>query len=414
VPKRTAHSVSAVVRAAAVSASTHLLILGFLGRLAGEGPTVRAVPPTDYTLLLPGWADAEEIAAELLPEEAFDLSKALPLPPERPPMPEGDLSTLDPRPRGSHPGEKDEHRARASDDGEGPGRPAEIAWRRDTTNLRSRPSDGALFYQTEKERSAREASSPQASRQERRTGTGDSARTKRPRTELRPPDPILPIERPDEEDEEPPLPVEEPPLAVAALGPGGDTIRAEGALSAERGQKAFDAPRPGPAHEQTDVRSASNELHPGLTDFSAPSAVRGPSRVGQGPGDAPGIVKIAQAGIAVAVAGARAPAPIGAIGEGSDERVYAREHLEIRQRVARALRFPRRLAIMLEQGEAIILFQVERDGRVHGEVKLEKSAGFEEFDKEAIDVVRRAAPFPVLPKKLLVRMRIPFENPMIQ
>lgn len=102
------------------------------------------------------------------------------------------------------------------------------------------------------------------------------------------------------------------------------------------------------------------------------------------------------------------------MGEGSDERVYAREHLEIRRRVQRFLRFPRRLAVMLEQGEAIILFQVERDGRISGDVKLEKSAGFEEFDREAMEVVRRAAPFPILPKKLVVRLRIPFENPMIQ
>jgi protein TonB len=153
-----------------------------------------------------------------------------------------------------------------------------------------------------------------------------------------------------------------------------------------------------------------------LTDFSAPSSIKGDSRIGQGPAAIPGITKVRQEGTGTAPAqdGARSAGPVGAIGEGTDERVYAREHMEIRQRVARVLRFPRRLAVMLEQGEAIITFAVERDGRVSGDVKLVKSAGFEEFDREAVDVVRRAAPFPVLPKKLLVRMRIPFENPIIQ
>ena len=77
--------------------------------------------------------------------------------------------------------------------------------------------------------------------------------------------------------------------------------------------------------------------------------------------------------------------------------MFAREYLEIRRRVARVLRFPKRLAMLLEQGEAIVQFMVERDGRVWGDVKLLKSAGFEEFDREALEVVRRAAPFPQLP-----------------
>jgi protein TonB len=184
----------------------------------------------------------------------------------------------------------------------------------------------------------------------------------------------------------------------------------------DQGQKSFDTAHGGLAQETFDQRAASDELHPGLTDFSAPSSAKAEGRVGHGPGAAPGITKLRQEGTGTAPLqdGPRSTGPVGAVGEGSDERVYSREHMEIRQRVARVLRFPRRLAVMLEQGEAIILFQVDRDGRVAGDVKLVKSAGFEEFDREAVDVVRRAAPFPVLPKKLLVRMRIPFENPMIQ
>jgi protein TonB len=94
--------------------------------------------------------------------------------------------------------------------------------------------------------------------------------------------------------------------------------------------------------------------------------------------------------------------------------MYAREHLEIRRRVARLQRFPHRLAMLLEQGEAIVQFQVERDGRLAGEVKLLKSAGFEEFDQEAMAAVQRAAPFPQMTRPLLVRMRIGFQNPLVR
>jgi TonB family protein len=69
---------------------------------------------------------------------------------------------------------------------------------------------------------------------------------------------------------------------------------------------------------------------------------------------------------------------------------------------------------MLEQGEAIVQFQVERDGRLAGAVKLLKSAGFEEFDQEALAAVQRAAPFPQMARPLLVRMRIGFQNPLVR
>jgi TonB family protein len=370
----------------------------------------------EYPLIDVPWQAADEnLDVTLAADDDFDLSA---VPPElalRPALPEGDVSSFDATPRPRSEGAADHKQAAAPDDGAGPGRPLETAWRQDNRTLRARPSDGAVIYQNEKEKNAREASSPQAARQEERTGVGDSSRTKHPRTEARPPVAILPPES-EADDDEPTVVLEEPPLQVPALGPGTDQIRGDGPLAVDQGDKAFDVTQSGVAQETTTMRAASNELHPGLTDFSAPSSAKGDSRVGQGPAAIPGITKLRQEGTGAAAAqdAPRSTGPVGAVGEGTDERVYAREHMEIRQRVARVLKFPRRLAVMLEQGEAIILFAVERDGRVSGDVKLVKSAGFEEFDREAVDVVRRAAPFPALPKKLLVRMRIPFENPMIQ
>jgi protein TonB len=154
-----------------------------------------------------------------------------------------------------------------------------------------------------------------------------------------------------------------------------------------------------------------------MIDYTAVAA-HGPEDglQGKGLGSMPGLSSDRLAGTTLAADGwpTPRPAPIGEIGEGTSERQFAREYLEIRRRVARVLRFPKRLALLLEQGEAIVQFMVERDGRVWGDVKLLKSAGFEEFDREALEVVRRAAPFPQLPQRLLVRMRVPFENPIIR
>ncbi len=412
-PKRNQHSVSVVARAALWSSGLHLFGLLLLWQLATRpGGKTFALDDMPLPFIVPPWQAAdEEVAVDLAAEEAFDLSRALVTVPDRPPLPEGDSTTFDPRPSSGERGRIDE-RAPAPDEGSGTGRKTDSAYRRDASTLRARLSDGAALYESQRERSAAQASSPQAMRQEPRVGIGDSARSRRPRTEARPPDEVeLPEAEASADDQ---MVIPEAPLATPALGPGADSVRGDGPLAVEAGRRTFDVTEIGTAKEAIDTRAASNELHPGLTDFSAPSSVKGDTHIGQGPGEAPGVTKAPKEGAAPSVAGVRIPVAIGAIGEGSDERVYAREHLQIRQKVARALRFPRRLAVMLEQGEAIVLFLVDRDGRVSGDVKLEKSAGFEEFDREAVEVVRRAAPFPPLPKKLQVRMRIPFENPMIQ
>ena len=346
---------------------------------------------------------------ELLPEEAFDLSRAPPPEPPRSPLPAGDLTTADPRPRQGPLSPGDDLRPPAPDDGAGAGRPAEVAWRRDASTLHARLTDGAQVYRPARERNAREASSRQALRQEPRVGIGDSSRTTKPRDrDPAIPDLTLPTESDDSEPEAAPAPV-----LVAARDPGDAPERGQGPLETDRGAKSFDAMRTGEAREVVSNRAASPEGSPGIVDFSAPAAAKAVGVVGQGPGNAPGVVNDRRPGVAPNVAGGK-PSPLESSGAGSDERLYFREYQEIRQRVARALRFPRRLAIMLEQGEAIVMFKVERNGRVSGEVKLVKSAGFEEFDREAVDVVRRAAPFPTLPKALLIPVRIGFENPMIQ
>jgi TonB family protein len=367
----------------------------------------------EFPVISPPWqAEGEDVAVELASEDSFDLSAAHPLPPERKPLPTGDLTTAEVQARSGAPTDSPELRAPAPDQGAGAGRPEEVAWRRDASTLHARLSDGARVYRPAREKTGAQAASPQALRQEPRVGVGDSSVTGKPRAED---ERIAKVSLPTEGDDSPPEPTP-PPVAVAALVPGAAATRGVGPLEAEKGPKTFDTMQVGLTSEASANRAASSELNPGLVDFSAPSSIRTamPGLVGRGPGSAPGVTE-RKGGVAPSLTGGQpVTSPIGALGAASDERVYFREHQEIRQRVARALRFPRRLAILLEQGEAIVTFQVERSGHLSGEVKLIKSAGFEEFDREAVEVVRRAAPFPTLPKTLQVRMRIPFENPVIQ
>ena len=49
-----------------------------------------------------------------------------------------------------------------------------------------------------------------------------------------------------------------------------------------------------------------------------------------------------------------------------------------------------------------------------GAVRIIKSAGFDEFDAEAVSAVTRAAPFPATGRALSVSMPIAFDNPLVR
>jgi protein TonB len=96
------------------------------------------------------------------------------------------------------------------------------------------------------------------------------------------------------------------------------------------------------------------------------------------------------------------------------EREYHRALGEIRRRVEKTLRFPKRLALELEQGEAVVYFVLRPDGRIDGRVRVVKSAGFDEFDAEAVGAVERAAPFPPMSRAFTISMPISFDNPLVR
>ena len=79
---------------------------------------------------------------------------------------------------------------------------------------------------------------------------------------------------------EAPLPVPSAELAALAV-----PARATGPLDAEKGTRSFDDERPGKAAADDTLRAASNELHPGLTDFTRPAAPAATAAAeGRGPG----------------------------------------------------------------------------------------------------------------------------------
>ena len=278
--------------------------------------------------------------------------------------------------------------APAPDQGSSGGAPPDHAFRRDRSVLRSRLSDGAAEAQPARTRTSGRQASPQAQRREPVVGVGDSVRT------------VVPRQPPTTGRTPTDLALGGPPSGAAPeVSPASEAepsiAPTQGPIDAERGARNFDTEQPGKANDNDTLRAASNELHPGLTDFSrsaAPSPDRSPE--GRGPALQPGAVARAASGAAPAQLGAPNPAAVGPdVAERTLERHYQRYKLEIGQRVNGVLEFPKALALRLEQGETIVYFVVGVEGRLSEGPRVVKSSGFQEFDSAALRAVRRAAPF---------------------
>ncbi|HEY6476900.1 MAG TPA: TonB family protein, partial [Polyangia bacterium] len=318
-----------------------------------------------------------------------------------------------------------ERLAPAPDSGLAGGAPPDHAFRLDRSTLHARLSDGALEAQPSRLRISRRRASPQAIRREPTVGAGDSIRKVAPtRAPISPavagapalggdPGGASGLSLPSAPSEAAPLAVPVDPRPVAAHGVG--------PLDAETGRRSFDVQQAGRAADDRTQRTASAELHPGLTDFSRATAPRPIVLAdGRGPSPTPGAVTRPVSGTAPAELGAVAPRLADLdVDERTSDRRYQRYFQEILRRVNAVDDFPKALALRLEQGETIVGFVLGADGRLIDGPRVLKGAGFQEFDAAALRKVRRAAPFPPLPnpgptRSLRMSLRVTFDNPVVR
>ncbi len=401
-----------------------VLALGAFGRAALVGEALRPTPEAALAALTPivlpiEVATPEQAATAALVDEAPVVERPLD-------APAGEQDNPVDRTRAPAVGDGRERAEAAPDQGAAGGAPPVHAYRRDTSVLHARLTDGASENQASRLRTSHHRSSPQAMRREARVGIGDSTHTVTP---TRAPVSVAQAEAA--------VPVEggepagagasvasspaQPKPSTAPLADKEAPSHTVGPLDAEAGARRFDVQRPGAAADDETQRTASTEMHPGITDFSRPSApapVAAPT--GRGPSAAPGAVARASTGTAPAELGAPAPQEESSvIDERTQDRRYQRYYQEILQRVARVREFPKSLALRLEQGETIVQFVVGVDGRLRDGPRVVKSSGFSEFDSEAVRAVKRAAPFPPLPvpanaRPVPVSLRQIFDNPVIR
>ncbi|HEY8926735.1 MAG TPA: TonB family protein [Polyangia bacterium] len=423
------------------AAATSMVIHGFV--LAAIGAGARgAAPSVDVDAALrigvpPEAAALIDLAA--LDDEALPPA-ASPMPPPTLPAKEDErgafpadearrapISALPPKAGWRAPQERP-----AADRGDGAGRRLEdLAWRRDSSTLHERLTDGAERYQPAHTRTSMrpDPTSPESLRREPVVGPGDSPRTRLARGVASPSaPPSMEVEETTEVDGASPppslAPVPAPESTLVATAPGAEAPRSEGPVDAERGPRAFDV-RPGPVPRDDERRrTASAELHPSITDLTLASASGADVR-GRGPGDAPGAVPRPTTGAAPTQVGQGGPPDAAGEAARTRERMYERYHLEIRARVDAVLGrvWPRALAVRLEQGETMVSFVVRADGRLDGPVRVTKSAGFEEFDRAAVEAIRLVSPFPPIPRvagaehpppAMAISMRVTFSNPVIR
>lgn len=114
-------------------------------------------------------------------------------------------------------------------------------------------------------------------------------------------------------------------------------------------------------------------------------------------------------------------------GPGSDDALdtrdarYVRWFAEQRARVANAVIFPTRRALMKDQGTSLYRVVVRRDGKLESAPRLLRSSGYADLDAAARAAIRKAAPFAPLPPrlapelaKIAIVIPVEFANPMFQ
>lgn len=213
-----------------------------------------------------------------------------------------------------------------------------------------------------------------------------------------------------------PEPMLDDPRAVARSTVG-STRSSRGSKLTEVGARATESRNRGIARDSIETAAASNERAPAPIELSVPSAggkadrgVRGSSR---------------QSGASRTGSGTGTAATRASVRRGKGK-ISVRAHRQnayfrrLYQRVDKRLRFPKDLALALEQGTVVVRFTLHKNGSI-ADVSVSKSSGFKEFDHAFTRALRTAAPFGHVPASLrgaadeiTVKAPYTFSNPMIR
>jgi protein TonB len=182
-----------------------------------------------------------------------------------------------------------------------------------------------------------------------------------------------------------------------------------------QGELATEASKRGEAAQPIEVPHRSTRTTASPFDLGAPTAGSGASGGGsQGAGGA-------------SRAGSQGTGSASQAGQGNGDQLAQtrasrsnRYFLKMYQQVDKHSRFPKKLALAMEQGEVVLSFNLDAKGNATG-FRLKKGSGFREFDDEALRAFRAAMPFGAPPAALLksrdrIRVVAPymFRNPLIR
>lgn len=193
-------------------------------------------------------------------------------------------------------------------------------------------------------------------------------------------------------------------LAAAARSRDGDVRPVDGSLLAERGAAATEAASRGVAADEVDAAAYSDAPRPSAIELSSPRAGGESDGVaGRGGSElAPRSSSRRGTGASARTATGTAATTLAERQDPYFRRMYAR----IDERV----RYPRTLALALEQGEVVVELTLTELGVIQA-LEVSKSSGHPEFDREVARAMRAAGPFGTLPDRFRGRGRLRVEAP---
>jgi TonB family protein len=211
------------------------------------------------------------------------------------------------------------------------------------------------------------------------------------------------------------------PIPDLAERVAGSTSRPDDRLLVETGERATEAERLGRLRDPVDSASASNARTTGPLELTRPSSGGRAEDGGvEGGRDRAGpLERSPHRGNGSAASTADL-----ATGRGRESLRAARTDPYFRrlfERLDRTVRFPRELALALEQGDLVVTFSLAVGDGAIGDLKVVKSSGFAEFDRELIRALGQVGPLGPVPRalrgkapRLLVTAPYAFKSPLIR